>query len=247
MSRDGRCACERCTGATGTVVCRCRPSAGCPWPILNPAALPALSYRLGDFASFRRAMLHPREGERELAAWQPGAADDLAVQVVDWWAYLAEVLDFYSERIANASYLRTAELPEHVNRLVAVLGHRPRPAIGATGVLAALAGRPGPVALPAGFAVLSKPVPGIDPQTFESGAAVTFAEPTSVPVPLTGDSAPADGGPPAGAPPGAAEPPAQGRLLMRGGVLVKGKPSAVAVGDRLLLLPNGWAPEPASP
>ncbi|UWE11801.1 baseplate J/gp47 family protein [Actinacidiphila bryophytorum] len=242
MSREGRCGCEARTGED-RAGCRCRPSAGCPRPIVNPAGLPALSYRLGDFASFRRAMLHPRAGERELAAWQPAAEGDFATQVVDWWAYVAEVLDFYSERIANSSYLRTAELPEHVNRLVSLLGHRPRPAIGATGVLAAIAGRPGPVALPTGFAVLSKAVPGIDPQTYELGAAVTFAEPTSVPAPLTGDTAASDGGPPPGAPPGAAEAPAQGRLLVRGGVLVKGRPSAVAVGDRLLLLPRDWAPK----
>jgi hypothetical protein len=183
-------------------------------------------------------MLRPATGERELTAWRPGAANDLALQVVDWWAYVAEVLDFYSELIANGSYLRTAPLPEQVNRLVAVLGYRPRPAIGATGVLAALAGRAAPVALPPGFAVQSKAVPGVEPQTFEIGAPVTFEEPTSV----APSGASAEGGPPGGAPPGTAVPPAQAKLLVRGGVLVKGKPSAVAVGDRLMLLPRTWKP-----
>lgn len=246
MSRDGHCGCEPCAGAPRTAVCRCEPAAGCPRPLHNPAGLSTLAYRLGDFDSFRRAMLRPRPGERELARWQPGAANDLAVQVLDWWAYVAEVLDFYSEQIANSGYLRTAPLPEHVNRLVAVLGYRPRPAIGATGVLAALAGRPGPVTLPAGFAVESKTVPGIEAQTFELTAPVTFTEPTSVETPLPEDTAAAEDGPPPGSPPGAAVPPARTQLLVRGGVLVKGKPSTVAVGDRLVLLPRTWTPGAAS-
>ncbi|MFC9053294.1 baseplate J/gp47 family protein [Streptomyces anthocyanicus] len=238
MSRDGRCGCAPCTGARSTAVCPCGVDTGCPWPIRNPAGLGVLSYRLGDFSSFRRAMLRPGTGEQELTAWRPGAANDLALQVVDWWAYVAEVLDFYSELIANGCYLRTAPLPEQVNRLVAVLGYRPRPAIGATGVLAALAGRPAPVALPAGFAVQSKGVPGVEPQTFEIGTPVTFEEPTSVA--SSGDAV--EGGPAAGVPPGTAVPPAEARLLVRGGVLVRGKPSAVAVGDRLMLLPRAWQP-----
>ncbi|MFD9452429.1 baseplate J/gp47 family protein [Streptomyces sp. NPDC059985] len=236
MNRDGRCGCAPCTSTRNAAVCPCVPETGCAWPIRNPAGLGTLSYRLGDFASFRRAMLRPGAGEQELTAWQPGAANDLAVQVVDWWAYVAEVLDFYSEQVANGGYLRTAPLPEQVNRLVALLGYRPRPAIGATGVLAAVAGRAAPVALPAGFAVRSKAVPGAESQVFELGEPVTFQEPTT-----TEDAA--GGGPQeGGAPPGAALPPAQTQLLVRGGVLVKGRPAAVAVGDRLMLMPRVWQP-----
>ena len=54
--------------------------------------------------------------------------------MMEWWAYLADVLTFYNERIANQAYLRTADLPESVNRLVQILGYRPRPGIGATGL-----------------------------------------------------------------------------------------------------------------
>ncbi len=95
-----------------------------------------------------------RPGETQLAGWQPGAQGDLAVQMVEWWAYLADILTFYNERIANESYLGTAILPESVNHLVQLLGYRPRPALGAKVTLAGLlaAGARVPVALPAGHA-----------------------------------------------------------------------------------------------
>ena len=51
-------------------------------------------------------------------------ADDRVV------AYLADILTFYNERIANEDYLTTAQLPESVNHLVQALRHRPRPALG---------------------------------------------------------------------------------------------------------------------
>ena len=87
--------------------------------------------------------------------------------MIEWWAYLCDILTFYNERIANQAYLGTADLPESVNRLIFLLGYRPRPGIGATGTLAALATGPAPFTLPAGFQVQSKPGPGQQPQIFE--------------------------------------------------------------------------------
>ena len=58
--------------------------------------------------------------------------------MVEWWAYLADILTFYNERIANEAYLGTAQLPESVNHLVQLLGYRPQPALGRKGQLAAL-------------------------------------------------------------------------------------------------------------
>ena len=36
------------------------------------------------------------------------APGDLGLQVLEWWAYLGDILTFYNERIANEGYLRTA-------------------------------------------------------------------------------------------------------------------------------------------
>ena len=55
---------------------------------------------------------------------------DLGLQFLEWWAYLADVLTFYNERIANETYLRTAQFPESIAGLVALLGYAPRPGTG---------------------------------------------------------------------------------------------------------------------
>lgn len=234
---DGGCGCQ----ADGPdVICRCEGD-DCPRTVGSPPGMDRIAYRVGDFASFRRAMLRHPDGETELDGWRPTADTDLALQVVDWWAYVAEVLAFYNEQIANESYLGTAILPESVSRLISVLGYRPRPGIGATATLGVQANGPGPAVLPAGFAVLSKASPGIAPQTFELGPGTTFTEPSSVPGPPPDATAPQPaGGPPATSAPGTADPPAHQQLIVRGGVLVKGKPSAVKIGDRLLLVPKKY-------
>src|SRR6202035_1680255 len=140
-----------------------------PQPIFNPPNLAAVDYRVGDYLAFRERLLSPVLGETELLAWRPTADGDLAVQMMEWWAYIADILTFYNERIANEAYLRTAQLPESVNHLVQLLGYRPRPALGARGTLAALlsSGTRLPLRVPAGLQIQSKPGAGKAPQLFE--------------------------------------------------------------------------------
>jgi hypothetical protein len=157
--------------------------------IAAPTNLPQLStiaYRVGDFADFRAAVLTPLPGEESLSvdgvpAWRTDGAGDLAVMIADWFAYIADILTFYNERIANQDYLRTADLPESVNHLIALLGYRPRPAIGATGVLAALVTAGQSAILPKGLQFQSKPLPGQSPQIFELSADTPIASPDQIP------------------------------------------------------------------
>ena len=53
----------------------------------------------------------------------------LELQVLEWWAYLADVLSFYNERYANESYLGTATQPGNIANLAALLGYQPSPGI----------------------------------------------------------------------------------------------------------------------
>jgi hypothetical protein len=212
-----------------------------PRVITNPPGLDVILYRSGDYASFRHALLLPLPDETVLSQpggpdtgfgftplWRPGAQGDLALQMVEWWAYLADVLTFYNERVATESYLRTARLPEDVNRLIRLLGYRPRPGIGATAVLAALATGPDPFTLPKGFQVQSKPGPGKTPQVFELDADVTITPPPGPP-----NSPQVQGT-------GAIEPvpsTAPVQVGSDGGVVLAGSVSAVKKGDRVLFLP----------
>lgn len=243
---DQRCGCACGDPAT---VCACDDRRG-PWHPHNPSGLPAIAYRVGDFASFRHDLVRHRDGELALAPWRPTTDSDLALQIVDWWAYIADALTFYSERIANEAYLDTALLPDSVHRLVALLGYRPRPGIGASASLAVMAAGPDPIVLPDRFAVQSKARPGTDPQTFELTRGTAFEQPASAPAEPAEDlDHPATAGaPPTSAPSGTAEPPPHGRLIVRGGVLVKGRPTSIAAGDRLLLIHEPWtaAGDPAA-
>lgn len=194
-----------------------------PKIISNPPGRDTLAYRTGDYIAFREALLLSLEGETQLQDWRPTATDDLALQMVEWWAYLADILTFYNERIANQAYLRTAELPESVQRLIRLLGYRPRPGIGATGVLAALVNSRTPVKLPQGLPLQSKPGPGQEPQVFELDRNAQVGLPDR--------------------PDRVAVNPAPNPALLsadRRGLLLKGAVTTVKAGDRLLILKKGW-------
>jgi predicted phage baseplate assembly protein len=213
-----------------TPVCPC--DAAGSTPITNLPGLPQIAYRTGDFNDFRRALLTPLLPplgdpplEQFLTAWRSSVGSDpsvidLAVMMVEWWAYLADILTFYNERIANEDYLRTAALPETPAALIQLLGYRPRPAIGATGTLAALVtpsvleGQT--VTLPKGLQFQSKPGPGGAPQTFELAAATSIGLPDRVP---------------------SLPPPVLVASLGSGvsGILLRGSVTSVSTGTQLLL------------
>jgi len=191
-----------------------------PKEITNPPGREAIEYRAGDYTAFRHALLLALPDEKELANnWIPSAEGDLAVQLVEWWAYLADILTFYNERIANESYLRTADLSESIKRLIQVLGYRPRPGIGASGTVAALLSNQKELTLPAGFQIQSKPGPGKQPQIFELGNDITLQPPDVVSV----------------------DPPPLVSEITSGSLLVKGSLSSVKVGDQLLVMKRGWS------
>jgi hypothetical protein len=199
-----------------------------PQVVTNPPGEPAISYRVDDFTGFRRALLQSRPGETALFGWRP-APGDLGLQALEWWAYLADILTFYNERIANESYLRTAQLPASVAGLVGLLGYRPRPGIAATGQLGAIrrAGHPRePLAIPAGAQFANQATPGVPVQTFEALAPQTFmgeSDARAIPAPdpsLLSAPAPSTG--------------AQS-------VLLAGTIKGIAAGDELLLVKRGWA------
>jgi hypothetical protein len=185
----------------------------------------ALPYQAGDFASFRRALLRPLPGEQAISDWRP-VPGDLGLQVLEWWAYLADVLSFYNERYANESYLGTATQRSAIANLAALLGYQPSPGIAATGTLAAISSArqsAEALALPAGMSVSSTASPGAPSQVFEVDSVdpfVTFTGPSAVPVALPAD-------------PTLQQDPDDGSPLS---VLIAGRVSGVKAGDRLVLV-----------
>ncbi|HTW98466.1 MAG TPA: hypothetical protein VMD59_06805, partial [Acidimicrobiales bacterium] len=163
--------------------CPCAGGCNCGGAI--PPGLSTIPWRR-DFDEVRRALLRARPGETAIAGWHP-VTGDLGLQVLEWWAYLADVLGFYNERILNESYLRTAVQPSSVANLVALLGYAPSPGVAASGQVALLRSnaRPSePLAVPAQMQVGSVPTPGVAAQVFEVAAAASFSGPSSLPLTL---------------------------------------------------------------
>ncbi|WP_067069794.1 putative baseplate assembly protein [Carbonactinospora thermoautotrophica] len=100
--------------------------------------------------------------------------DDPAIALLDAAAVLADLLTFYTERIAEEGYLRTATEQRSLELLGRLVGYRPRPGVAAGTYLAYTLDkdpRPGVdarVVIPRGARAQSVPAPGEAPQAFET-------------------------------------------------------------------------------
>lgn len=181
---DGACACGCCEGLEAVT----------PRPIFNRPGLYALGRRVGEYADFYETLLARLSiqwvdvemdqtgphGEMlyqriyPLRDLRTRSTDDLTIALLDAWAVSADVLTFYSERIANESYLRTAAELRSLIELARLVGYRRRPGVSASVYLAFTADdaavKASGIVLPAGARVQSVPDPGATPQTFETDA-----------------------------------------------------------------------------
>ncbi|MBO3457582.1 putative baseplate assembly protein [Aetokthonos hydrillicola Thurmond2011] len=154
-----------------------------PLSLNNRPGLPAINYRIGDWASFRRRMLanlpkaqgNPEDAkDRPLAKLNTRADDDPAIAILDAWAVVADVLTFYQERIANEGFLKTATEELSVVELVRSIGYELDPGVAASTWLAFTVedtpSSPGVATVVKGTPVDSLPGEGELPQTFETSA-----------------------------------------------------------------------------
>jgi len=186
---------------TNTCCSRCGSSAlpcGCctgtqpltPAPVDNRPGLPALAWRVGTHGAFLETMMARLatitvEGDRDpqggpgptlrpLAALTTRDAADPAIALLDGWATVADVLSFYTERIANEGYLRTATERRSVLELANLVGYTLRPGVAASVFLAYTLddNQKDPVTIAAGTRAQSLPGPGETPQSFETSVDV---------------------------------------------------------------------------
>jgi hypothetical protein len=134
----------------------------------NRPGLSAIEYRLGTYGIFRQAILERLSSTPELQSLRSRDSDDYAITVVELWAAVADVLTFYSERIANESFLRTATLRDSVLRLTRLLDYQLAPGIAATAVLAFTLERGTRAIIPARTRVQSVPGEGEKAQKYET-------------------------------------------------------------------------------
>jgi hypothetical protein len=160
-----------------------------PLELPNRPGLSAIAYRVGRHSDFLASMIAALTDPSRpgLAALGTRDDDDFSIALIDAWAVTADVLAFYTERLAQESYLRTARERISLQELGGLLGYRLRPGVAAqTCVAFALepppaAARtasadpgsappvtPASVTIEPGLRVQSIPGPGEQPQTFET-------------------------------------------------------------------------------
>ncbi|HYK05715.1 MAG TPA: putative baseplate assembly protein [Thermoanaerobaculia bacterium] len=152
-----------------------------PLPIDNPPGLSSIDYRIGTFATFRRAMLEriadsdlyaPDAIPNPFATWSEGSPGDYQTMFVELWAYLADVLTFYQERIANEAFLPTATQLSSLMRLAEAIGYEPQPGTSASAVVAFIVEKGKSARIAAPFRVSTKAAGGKPAAVFETSKSI---------------------------------------------------------------------------
>jgi hypothetical protein len=156
--------CGCCSGTTAET----------PVAIENRPGLDAIEFRAGVHPQFKATMLAVLTAARHpaLRNLKTRDDDDLTIALLDGWATVADVLSFYSERIANESFLRTATERRSMVELARSIGYELNPGVAASTWLAFTIedaeGAPGYANIDAGTQVQSIPGPNEAPQVFET-------------------------------------------------------------------------------
>ncbi len=145
-----------------------------PAQIDNRPGQEAVTFRSGTHSQFKASLLAGLTlSERAaLGGLATRSDDDFTIALLDGFAAMADVLTFYSERIANESFLRTATERRSVLELARAIGYELRPGVSATASLAFTVedapGAPGFAIIKQGTKVQSVPGPEEKPQTYET-------------------------------------------------------------------------------
>jgi predicted phage baseplate assembly protein len=156
--------CGCCTGITTQT----------PVEVTNRAGLSAIAYRVGTYAQFKQSLLaclsashHP--GLKGLTTREE---NDFAIAFLDACAVGADVLTFYSERILNEAYLRTATERFSLLEMARLIGYELRPGVAASTYLTFTVeealGSSGTARIDVGAKVQSVPQQGEQAQMFET-------------------------------------------------------------------------------
>jgi len=145
-----------------------------PLEAANRSGLPRIAFRSGTHSRFKASLLTAlsAKGFPLLQGLRIREDDDFTIALLDGFAAMADVLTFYSERIANESCLRTATERRSVLELARAIGYELGSGVAARAWLAFAVdetpGAPGFARIPKRTKVQSIPGPDEKPQTFET-------------------------------------------------------------------------------
>lgn len=151
-------------------LCPCdRPAPPVLAPI--PSGLNRLPRQIGLFGNFRADLLGRVGAHPDFSDWRARDVEDFGLMLLDFWAYVSDVVAFYTSELSQDLYVQTARGDEALRRIVALIDHVPRPAVANEAVLAALLDGADIITAPQRSAFLSDAFDGVPPQEFELLAA----------------------------------------------------------------------------
>jgi hypothetical protein len=127
---------------TGQANCACGCCAGIavqtPQGGSNPPGQSSIAYRTGAWATFKNSMLARLSSSDypALAGLTTRANNDYSIALLDASAVVLDILTFYQERLANESYLGTANQIYSLTQLSQLIGYQPSPGVSASVYLA---------------------------------------------------------------------------------------------------------------
>ena len=107
------------------------------------------------------------------AKWREGTDGDYHAMFIELWAYLADVLTFYQERIANEAFITTATQRDSLLRLAALIDYDSSPAQAPLRWWRSRSSSSTEITVPAQFRVGSRAQPGQVAAVFETTSAMT--------------------------------------------------------------------------
>src|SRR4051812_44587271 len=91
---------------------------------------PVIDYVTKDYDGFRQAMLS--QIPLLLPNWKSRGESDFGVVLIELFAYVADILSYYQDRIANEAYLSTATQRRSVTELLRLIGCQIDPGLAAS-------------------------------------------------------------------------------------------------------------------
>lgn len=92
-----------------------------------------IDYMARDYESFREAMISLIPSK--LPNWTDRSEADFGIVLIELFAYMADILSYYQDRIANESFLATAQERRSVIQHLRLIGYELEPAVAASAEL----------------------------------------------------------------------------------------------------------------
>src|SRR3954462_11625070 len=96
-------------------------------------SLTPIDYTSRDFDSVRQSLLD--YASRTFPEWTQASEGDFGILLVELFAYCADILSYYGDRVANEAFLSTATQRRSVLNIAELLAYTPSGALASTGTV----------------------------------------------------------------------------------------------------------------